>query len=168
MTEPARFGLVEDVDDVTAPVRSTALEALRAELTAETDDDLILLSVPSRKGYAVRFSAKVPYEQYARWTKRAEDRSMPGGVNLLRLAGIVLANTCRGIVRNGEDVVLDGEPVTFTSKALQEMLGSSDAVGTVAVFYGNDGHVISSGTEVINAAGYGESIEQDTPDPTSR
>lgn len=170
MTEPARpLGIVETpADDVTAPPRSSLLDALRDDLARETDDDFVLLTVPARPAYTVRYSAKVSYEQFGSWAKRSEDKSKPNGMNLLRFGAIVLANCCRGILRDGEEILTDGQPLTFTSKALHELLGVDDNVQAVKAFYGNDAHVITSGTEVISEAGYGDQISQVDADPTRR
>lgn len=166
MTEPARPLGVVSPTDVTEPAGSV-LDLLRADLQREVEDDLVTLPVPGRPAYMVRYSAKVPYDRFSAWLKRSEDKSVIGGINLLRFGGIVLANCCRGILRDGEEITAADGPLTFTSKALWEILGVSDAVGAVNAFYGNDAHVIASGTEVIATAGYGDQINADS-DPTSR
>lgn len=164
MTDPARpLGIVDGMDATPSP---RVLDLLREDLQREAEDDTVLLDVPERPGYSVRYGAKVPYERYAAWTKHAEDRSILGGVNLHRMGRVVLANCCRGILRQGEELVLDGKPLTFTSPALWEMLGASDAVSAVDAFYRRDAHVIASSIEVISQAGYGDRINEADADPT--
>jgi hypothetical protein len=154
------MGLV-DIDAEIKPA-SSALEALREDFLAETDDDLETLPVKARPGYEVRYSTLIPYEQYAAWRKASEDDDMPGGLNELRLGCLVLAGACRGIVRHGEDVLTDGKPLAFGSPAFHDLLGVSRSVDAVRRFYGRDPYVTKTASKVLAAAGWAP----DSPDPT--
>jgi hypothetical protein len=164
MTEPARpLGLIDsDISD-DAPSLN-ALDSLRADFLGETDDDIVALPVRGRDGYEVRYSTRIQYEQLAAWRKRSEDKSMPGGINELLLGCVVLANCCRGIIRHGEEIVSAGEPLTFTSPALHNLLGVDRAVDAVRKFYGRDPRVTKTATAVLAAAGYDN--DEVSADPT--
>jgi hypothetical protein len=163
VTEPARPLGIVDMD--VAPVApSTALASLRADFAAETEEDVQTFPVKGRPGYEVRLSTRIPYEDFAAWRKRCEDKSMPGGLNELRFGCIVLANTCRGILRDGEEIVSDGEPLTFASPALHRLLGVERAVDAVRRFYGRDPNVNRAASAVLTAAGWGG--EDSDADPT--
>lgn len=147
-------------------VASSPLASLAAELGAELGGDTTEVDVPMRPGWQVRLSTSIAYEELASWRKRAGDRSMPGGVNELRLACIMLGNQGRAILRDGQPVTAEGEPLTFRSPELQRMLGVDRAVDAVRKFYGRDGHVTKAARELLAAAGYGDDPGEVPPDPT--
>jgi hypothetical protein len=152
MTAPGPLGMV----GIDAPVEkpSTALESLRADFTTETADDIKTLPAAGRPGYEVRFTTRIDYEDYAAWMKEAQDPDMPNGLNELRLGCIVLANCCRGIIRNGEEIVTDGKPMTFVSPALHSLLGVERAVDAARRFYDRDPNTTKTASAVLAAAGY--------------
>jgi hypothetical protein len=166
MSEPTRpLGIVEmDGDDLVGGPSGTALDSLRADFAEETANDLQTFPVQGRPRYEVRCSTRIPYDDLAAWRKKSEDKTKPGGTNELLLACIVLGNTCRGIVRDGEDIISDGKPLTFVSEALQNLLEVDRAVDAVRRFYGRDPNVIKAAGAVLGAAGY--SGEDVTADPT--
>jgi hypothetical protein len=167
VSEPARpLGIVDM--DVAPVAASTALDSLRADFAAETDEDVVTFPVRSRRHkakYEVRFSTRIPYEDLAAWRKRSEDKTMPNDLNETRLACIVLANTCRGIIRNGEEILTEGEPMTFASPAFHALVGADRAVDAVRRFYDRDPDVNRAAGEVLAAAGWAGG-EIDETDPT--
>lgn len=162
-----------DLEDV--PER-TLLDALRDDLEAEAAETDVVLEVPARPGYAVRYATDVRWEQLVKWRKLAANRSMPGGVHDIRLGALILANKCRGIIRNGEPITVEGEPLTFSSHptVLWPMLGlDPDAparpktADVVSRFYARDFHVAATAGRVLLEAGYGEDLSEAGVDPTT-
>lgn len=155
--------------------QATVLDELRAELATPVEDATITLPVANRPGYSVRFAASLDYEnELVKWRKQATTkgrRGNPDTVNEFRLAGIVLGHKCQVILRHGDELELDGEPLTFRHPALQELTGTSRAVDCIRAFYGSDGHVIDAADAIVARAGYGgtgaEEVDDDE-DPTIR
>lgn len=159
----------DDRDADIAPVRSASpLDAIRAELAAEVEQNDITLEVPGRPGYAVRYATKLSYEQLMGWRKRAVDKAMPLGVDELRLAALVCANQCRAILRHGEEITTDGAPLTFASPQFHELLEVGRSTDAVRQFYGRDFDVAAASNRILDAAGMGETAEdaEEGPDPT--
>jgi hypothetical protein len=161
--EPIRaFSAIDGDPDIEAPAApATALDELRSELTTAVESKDSTLAVPAREGYAVRYSTTIAHEQLNSWRKRARDKSMPGELDELRWAAIVLANQCRAIVRKGTEVELDGSPATFAHPGFRSMLGAERAVDAVRSFYGRDADVITSALTVLRDAGYGDEVDTD-------
>lgn len=154
-----------------APVaRTSPLDALRAELAQEVPEELLTLDVPTRADTAVRFDTEVEWEELVAWRKRASSKANrsaanPEGVDLMRLAAIVVANTAVAIVHKGTEVTgTNGEVLTFAHPELLAMLGVERAVDAVRKFYGRDGHVQAAAGRVIDAAGYGDELGELDPD----
>lgn len=151
-----------------APVAaSSPLDALRAELGEEVTTADVVLEVPGRPGYAVRYGTTIDYEELSAWRKRAKDKSSPSGVDELRLAAIILANRCTGIIRQGTEVLVDGEPLTFARRELQELVDAGSAREAVIRLYGRDPHVMATAGEVLREAGYDDDVASAGEDPTT-
>lgn len=142
------------------------LEGLRAELTAELDDELEPIEVPERPGWSVVYSKGITNEALKSWRKRAKEGK---DVNELRLACIVLGNQCRRLIRNGVTITAGSpEPVTFRDAEFHALYGVDSARDAIRAFYGLDGHVLMAATRVVEAAGYGAELDDadEVADPT--
>src|SRR5262245_15713838 len=107
-----------DLDGVDVEPASD-LDLIRAELTADVAAPPVLLDVPGRPGYQVRYSTEIDAERVAGWEKRAKDKTWSSGTNGLRVTCILLASNCLAILRQGVEVRDgDGEPLTFRSPEL--------------------------------------------------
>lgn len=178
MTEPSTdptptFGRTGRLDDTpadpdVAPVAAAnPLDFLRLELAEEVTTDDLVLDVPGRPGYAVRYGTVVRFEEVEAWRKRASDKK--GNADALRLGAIILANRCHAIIRNGVELEVDGEVVTFAHDAILEATGTHRAVDAVVAFYGRDPHVLTAADAVLAEAGFGDVVsEADELDPTTR
>jgi hypothetical protein len=156
---------VDDVDqvdpDLEPVARRSSLEELadelETELNAELEAEVETLPVPGRPGYAVRYECAIEYDQLVAWQKRATvGKGQQKRVHELKFGRIVLGNLCRGIVRRGELILENGteEPLTFSSKAFQELVGAASAVEAVQRLYGRDINVINATADVMARAGY--------------
>lgn len=159
-------------DDALAPVRpATSLDALRAELAAEVTPDELVLDVPTRDGYAVRFRCDVSNDELTAWRKRATIRAAkadkPAIYDEAKVAAIIVANQVDAIIAHGEELTDGGEPMTFASAAFLDLVGKSSATEAVRHFYGLDGHVIAAANMVLDRSGFGNELaEDDDADPT--
>jgi hypothetical protein len=148
------------------------LEDLRAELSGKLEEDEeIVLEVSGRPGWAVRFSTVIDHTRLQAW-RRSCFAKRGGAADVtafddLKLASQVIGNQARALVRNGDDVEHNGEPLLFGHAEFRDLVGATDATDAVRRFYGRDSHVISTGTKVLEAAGYADAAEE-APDPTKQ
>lgn len=165
MTEAYRYDVsgALDADDApevraptvaAAPAAPTRLAGVLADLAPLDDQDAITLRVPARPAYTVRYGTDLDYEQYAFLTLGARDPSMPGGVNEMALSCVLLATLCRAVQVDGEDITENGEPVTFDSRHLQQMLQVKKPADAVRKLYGKDGHITQTARRLLAACGY--------------
>lgn len=145
--------------------KPTLLADLRAELSEQVEHKPLTLKVPNRPGYSVRYSTDIEYRRLQMITKRAQDKGL-GGTDLVKWSCSVLATFCESVVRHGEDVLDDGQPVTFASKMLQEAVGTFEAVACIRKFYGEDGDIMAAASTLVTAAGLDrESLEGEETEP---
>ena len=135
------------------------LTRLRDDLAAETKTD-VLLPVPGRPLYSVRFRTDVSGDEIDRWRKSAKSKRHVDGVDSVKFAGLILANTCLEVMRDGVALTdADGDALTFRSVELwRGTLEASTAAGGVARFYGRDGHVNAASNTVLGESGWGEDL----------
>lgn len=164
-----------DIDATTprsAPTRddlpSNPLEALKQEIAKEVTGDIVVLEVPKRPGWSIRYRCDVQMPLLSRWRKQAADRTMPDGLDELKLCLTVLANQCDAILLNGREVEgNDRQLVTFASEEFLEMVGAGRAIDAVKAWYGVDGHVLAAAQEVLTESGFGEEATREDPTPRS-
>lgn len=147
--------LLDDVPvDDDLPPATTPLDDLRAELAEEVGAEPLTLPVPARPRYSVRYSTDVDGELLSRWTKASKDRHAPNGVDELSLACRILANQAIGVLRDGDELLDEGKPLRFRSRAFLDILGVGSPTEAVRKLYGRDGHVQAAALEVLRSAGY--------------
>lgn len=140
------------------------LDELREEAAREIGHETVTLAVKERPGWSVRYRADVEVTTLNKWRKASSDRTMPDGVDELKLACIILANHCDCLVKNGEDLRdEDDNPVTFGSTPFMESFGVGRAIDAVKAWYASDGHIMSASQEVMIASGYGDEAEREDP-----
>lgn len=149
---------------------SSPLEALRATLRKEVERDPITLVVPSRNGVAIRFDTNIDADALEAWRRKSRKRDRRSGTEVIdpiKLACTVIGNQAREITMGGDAVTDGGEPVLFYSPVLHEMVGASNTLEAVRMMFGVDGHLLDAADRVVEAAGYGDEVEE-APDPTMR
>lgn len=147
---------------------STPLALLEQALAGEVSLPPIRLPVPEREGVSIEFDTNIDNDLLTAWRKRAIREDPREGTDPLKLACIVLSNKATGFYMNGRPVTRDGQPLTFASQEVWQMVRppALNAVQAVKRLFGVDAHVIIAGEEVLRAAGYGDSIQQEEADPT--
>jgi hypothetical protein len=153
-----------DLDDLALGADSSDYDELDAELAAIADLTTVI-EVPKRPGYALRLRTDFTGLDIDLIRKKCRDKKFSDGIDGVKFASLLLASMTTAVLRHGEELELDGvSPVTLTSKALQEKLGTTTADATVRKFYGLEGHVDAAGRRLMSEAGYGDEVY--TVDPT--
>jgi hypothetical protein len=161
-----------DIDATTHRARTDVpvnpLEALKQEIAKEVTGDVIVLEVPKRPGWTVRYRCDVEMPLLSRWRKAAADRQMPDGLDELKLCLTVLANQCDALLLNGQEVEGGGgELLTFASKEFLDLVGVGRPIDAVKRWYGVDGHVLAAAQEVLTESGFGDEATREDPTPKS-
>ena len=157
-TPPSKYA---DDDGPTLEVEGVAsdLTRLKADLESETRTD-VLLAVPGRPLYSARFRTDVSGDEIDRWRKSAKSKRHVDGIDSVKFAGLILANTCLEVIRDGEVLTdSEGDPITFRSVELWKgTLEAATAASGVLKFYGRDGHANAASNTVLGESGWGEDL----------
>lgn len=148
----------------TKAVRSeTPLDRLLAVISSKVEIPAVLLEVPSRPGVKLRISPNVSQQQIRAWRKNSGEDSK-NGMDSTKFAAYVIGNTTVGVIINDEEVEEDGHSVNFASPAI---LAATDAArpvpDAVRAFFGVDAHVESAALAILDASGYGDTVEVEDP-----
>lgn len=157
---------IPDPDLAPVPEMSD-LELIAKDLAKDVDDEKpFILPVKTRPGYALQFNTDITYEQLEKWKKLSKDRKAADGVDLARLSGLVIANQCTGILKNGRTLVdADGDSLTFASDEVRAMYDTPKAADAARKLIGKDANVQSIADAVTAAAGWGDEVSE--VDPTA-
>jgi hypothetical protein len=166
--KPSPVRPVEVPVDVDLGPGSTDLDDLREELAESVVREPVVLPVPHRGGWEAVFATRVDHELLAKWRRASKSANHPDGFDELQMAERLLANQNVGLIRNGEELLDQGAPLTFRSPRFLELISEGRPMVAVRKFFDNDGHVISAANEVLRAAGYGEDLASAGSDPTPR
>lgn len=150
-----------DDPDLTSNGELSLLDVLK-EVAEPFDSPDVVFSVRTRDGWAVRYSTDIDADQLKLWQKRSKDQR--GDIEEIRLASIMLANLCVGLIRNGNDLTDNGEPVTFAHPDIWRLYNASRAADAVRSFYSLDTYLVSTCNSLLREAGWGEEIQ--ALDPT--
>lgn len=156
--EPAKAGTPAD--------EPTLLSQLKATLAKEVKREDILVEVPERPGLVVRFTPNVSQHQIKSW-RRASGEEKKGGMDAVRFASHVLANTCTGMILNGQEITENGDPVTFSHETVMKMVGAHRVFDCVREVYGLDPHIEAAALAVLDASGFNDDVERVDPTKTS-
>jgi hypothetical protein len=174
--QPTRFDTLppSGAPDALAAVRPEELagasgyDLLSKALSEQVRLPLLSLQVPERPAVTVVFDPNFDDDELTAWRNRAMNEDPRLGVNAVKLASIVIANRAVEFKVHGRSVRLDGQPLTFASEQVWQMVkppatGPLDAVKRL---YAIDPHIISTGEEIVRAAGYGTLVKREEADPT--
>ncbi len=157
---PDLTGEVEGVDspDLRFEGLASDLATLKTDLAKEVVKEPVFIDVQTRPGYIAVFDPTFSGAQIEGWRKRSQDRTKVDGVDPVKLAGLILANTSVGLYKDGRQLRdADGDPLTFRHIALLEATGAGrNAVAAVRTFYGDDAHLSAHSEQVLVASGWGE------------
>lgn len=147
-----------------APGALSALDGLLADFAeAQAMVEVTELDVPRKPGLTVRYVTDIPYEMVQAWRKASYDAVLDV-FNEVEQHLAMLVFACQAICVEGEPITDAGQPVTFTSPALQARFGADDdPAAAVKALYGKDPFVVAAGRALLLEAGYGEEVH-----PTKR
>lgn len=158
VTEPAKAGVPSD--------EPTLLAALKSTLSKDVKREDVLIEVPERPGLVVRFSPNITQHQIKSW-RRGSGEDKKGGMDAVRFASHVLANTCTGMVLNGQEITENGDPVTFSHETVMKMVGAHRVFDCVREVYGLDPHIEAAALAVLDASGFNDDVERVDPTKNS-
>jgi len=141
------------------------LDQLRESLSKKVQRPPVYIEVPERPGISIQVSPNITQHQMRAWRKQAGEDTK-NGMDATKFACSVVGQTTIGIFVNGEQACdEDGVPFTFGSDEILRMTETTRPVPEcVQAFFGLDPHVESAALAILDAAGYGDTI--DVVDPT--
>jgi hypothetical protein len=150
-------------DSSAAPIideDANVLDQLKALVSKKVQRPEIFLNVPERPGVQLLVSPNITQQQIKAWQKNSGLDSKTG-IDATRFACQVIGHTTRGIYLNGEEVLEEGKSLGFASPSVLKMTGATRALpDAVVAFFGLDPHVEAAALAIIDAAGYGDTVEQ--------
>jgi|GEM_PF-611293 hypothetical protein len=149
------------------PIEETVLDRLKAVVSAKVERTVVLLEVPDRPGVHLRISPNITQAQMKAWRKNAGEESK-NGLDPIKFACQVVGQTCVGISMDGEEAFDEaGNALNFAAPEILEMTSATRPVpDAVRNFFGTDPHVEGAALAVLEAAGYGDTVDV-LEDPTN-
>jgi hypothetical protein len=143
------------------------LDQLRSELKKKVRRPDVYLEVPERPNMAIRFSPNISQHQMRAW-RRNSGEDTKAGMDSVKFACFVLANTCTGILLNNELVTDDeGNALRFGSDEIIDMVDAGTVSEAIRAIFVVEPHVEAAALAVMEAAGYNDSVEQVDPTKVS-
>jgi hypothetical protein len=147
-------------DEGSAGYEKSALDRLRERVNERTAKPAVLIPVIERPGISVKFDVNITNEQMKSWRKKAGFDSK-NGFDGFAFAMLVVANCCRGIYIDDEEVFVNDHPVSFASPEIMELVEATRAFpDCVRKLYCVDPHVEATASKLLDLAGYGDSVEE--------
>jgi len=161
---------LDSVEEQTRPSKKssdknpTVLDQLKTALSKKVERDPIYIEVPERPGVLLKVSPNITQHQMRSWRKNAGEDSK-NGLDALRFACSVIGHTTLGFEINGQEVTnSDGVALTFASPEVMDMTSTSRPLpDCVRAFFGIDPHVEAAAVAIMEAAGYGDTVEAVNP-----
>lgn len=156
----------------------TPYQYLQDAFNQETRTEPITLEVPRRPGVWIEFDTNITSEQFEMWRKQAtvgsRRRGQDADVDNVKFAALVIFNKATIFKIDGQDVYLDNaetKPLNFFEQTeIRNLTGVNTTTNTELVksVYLNDANVMSAGSQIIEAAGYGDELAEFKDSPTRR
>lgn len=149
-------------------VQDTLLQKLTATISTKVSRKDVFINVPERPRVTLRISPNITQLQVRKWRKEAGDETK-NGMDATKFASLVIGHTCTGVIFGDEEVHDDeGFAITFGHDQMLTMTNTSRPIpDAVRAFFGLDPHVEAAALAVLDAAGFGDTIEPNE-DPTMR
>jgi hypothetical protein len=145
----------------------TVLDRLKETIGKKIERKNVFIEIPERPGVMIEVSPNITQHKLKAWRKQCGEDSK-NGIDALKFACTIVAQTTCGIYINDEQAVdEDGYPFTLASDEILSMVGTDRVIPDgVRLFFGVDPHVESAALAILDAAGYGDTVE--AVDPTKR
>lgn len=149
-------------------VQDTLLQKLTSTITAKVSRKDVFINVPERPRVTLRISPNITQGQVRKWRKEAGEETK-NGMDATKFASYVVGHTCTGVIFGDEEVRDDdGFAITFGHDQMLVMTQTTRPVpDAVRAFFGLDPHVEAAALAILDAAGFGDTIEPNE-DPTMR
>jgi len=146
---------------------NTLLDRLRETISKKVERPLVLVEVPDREGVYVRVSPNISQNQMRSWRRNAGEETK-AGMDPTKFSAYVIGHTTVGFEIDGEEVLdSEGLSMNFASAEVLNMTGTDRPVpDAVRAFFGTDPHLEAAALAILEAAGYGDTVE--TVDPTKK
>lgn len=146
----------------------TVLQQLKAVVAKKVERSTIYIEVPERPGVVLIVSPNITQHQMKAWRRNAGEETKTG-LDALKFACSVIGQSTIGFEINGVEVVnAEGVTLTFASPEIMEMTETTRPLpDCVRAFFGIDPHVESAAVAIMEAAGYGDTVEAVNPTRTS-
>ncbi len=151
-----------------AEPQETLLQKLTSTIATKVSRKDVFINVPERPRVTLRISPNVNQAQVRKWRKEAGEETK-NGMDATKFASLVIGNTCTGVIFGDEDVRDDdGFAITFGHDQMLAMTNTTRPIpDAVRAFFGLDPHVEAAALAILDAAGFGDTIEPNE-DPTMR
>lgn len=148
--------------------QETLLQKLTATISSKVSRKDVFINVPERSRVTLRISPNVTQGQVRKWRKEAGEDTK-NGMDATRFASLVIGHTCTGVIFGDEEVRdEDGFAITFGHDQMLAMTNTTRPIpDAVRAFFGLDPHVEAAALAILDAAGFGDTIEPNE-DPTMR
>jgi len=146
----------------------TLLQKLTSTISAKVSRNDVFIDVPERPKVVLRISPNITQGQVRKWRKEAGDETK-NGMDATKFASLVIGHTCTGVILGDEEVKDDeGFAITFGHDAIMRMTNTTRPIpDAVRAFFALDPHVEAAALAILDAAGFGDTIEPNE-DPTKR
>jgi hypothetical protein len=144
----------------------TVLDKLRERINKKVERPIKLMDVPERPGVSLKISPNISQHKLRSWRKNSGEDSK-NGMDATKFACYVVGNTTVGIIVDGVEAVDEnGYELNFASSAILDMTSTTRPIpDAVIAFFGLEPHVEAAALAILDAAGYGDTV--DTSDPTT-
>lgn len=165
------FTVVSNVDTPSSALSSmdsdNVLGKLKNAIQKKIERPMVEINIPERPGVSLRISPNVTQNQLRAWRKNAGEDTK-NGMDTVKFACAVVAHTTVAILIDGEVAQSDaGHDMTFASPEILQMTGTTRPYpDCVKAFFGIEPHIESAAVAIMEAAGYGDTV--DAVDPTMK
>jgi len=162
----------KNADSKKAPKQPEKQETLLDKLTTAIGEKVrrkdVFINVPERPRVALRISPNITQSQVRKWRKEAGEETK-NGMDATKFATFVIGNTTEGVLFGDEEVHDEnGCPLNFAHDQILAMTKTTRPVpDAVRAFFGLDPHVEAAALAILDAAGFGDTIEP-AEDPTTK
>lgn len=146
----------------------TLLDKLTATIAEKVSRKDIFINVPERPRVTLRISPNITQAQVRKWRKEAGEETK-NGMDATKFATFVIGHTTQGVLFNDEEVHDEnGFALNFAHDQILAMTKTTRPVpDAVRAFFGLDPHVEAAALAILDAAGFGDTIEP-AEDPTKK
>lgn len=167
-TSPS-FKIMSNIDTPSDVISSDSgdnvLGKLKAVIQKRVERPTVELNVPERPGVSLRVTPNITQNQLKAWRKNAGEESK-AGMDTVKFACYVVGSTTKAILIDGEVATNgSGYDLNFASPEILEMTGTTRPIPEcVKAFFGTEPHIEAAAVAIMEAAGYGDTV--DAVDPT--